>query len=80
MKKIRKVTIVKTTEIILNQQKLVDILRKHFEQSYDVKIELNHQVPGGGDWSHMELDFDTSPLTITITEKEETEQEVLPNE
>lgn len=81
MKKTRKVTIVKTTEIQIDQLELKRLIRKHLKITQSgVEIEIFHHVPGGGGWSRMNLDFNDSPLTVIVTEKEEAEKERLQEE
>lgn len=72
MLKSKTTTVTTKTVVELDGQALTDAFAEHIpEGAKDVRFFV--RVPGGGDWSNMDLDFDRDvKLTITWTEVEET--------
>jgi hypothetical protein len=56
--------------LTITREKLVGLLATagvEVPKDADIFVE----VPGGGDWSHMDLDIDQSPINIRFTTTEE---------
>ena len=60
--------IIKETQIKYSIPLTEKVLKSIISERYDVpesSINIRASVPGGGDWSNMDIDFDNLEVTVT---------------